>query len=1579
VPDDVLGRPLAMRSHEPRPEPLPGAGPRRPTVPAPGGSTTADGLSIARAAIDRPADDAPVIAQVPEVAADPPAAGTGWPRSATDGAGPGIARTPASPRLGWVVVDPSPVSSGDEPAAGSTPGADPAAAGETAAAGPADEEPAADGTAADGTVADGTAAEEPAAGEPVAEERVAEVPMAEEPVTEVPAADVTAADVTAADVPGEERHEVPAPVEAAPAGPDGRATVPAPGPPDAGSRRPPGVLDEWWATLAALPLPDTLLGEGDLAAESLDLTHAHPSGLATLLAGRPTRLSSLFRERAAHSAARQRARQIRRTVGDLAEERGVRAGYLALGLVSWWSVDGGRGGERAGSTVRAPLLLRGCELHPRGAGHDDYELRLVPAVAVNPEVLRRLREDHRLRLDSDALGGLAFGPEGFDPGPVYEHLEDVCIDVPGFGIDQRLLVGSFTAGSGALLRDLDTAAPALRAHPLVGPLVAAPVREPETGPGTRPEAGPEGGAEARRPYSGGDEPPEPDLCVLPLDPAQRRAVRAARQGASLAVQGPPGTGTTQTLAAALVAMIGAGRRVLVLTPHRASSRTLLSRLTSAGLADLVLDLHDGVGDQGALLGALATDLAATVSGDAAERAARVARTAGDGDAAAVLAATATLAGSSAALHAVREPWGVSAYDAMEALAALMATDVAPCTRVRLGADVCRRLDAAARERLRSDLHKAAEAGAFTLTRLDTRWLGAAVRTDDDARQALAAAVTARDGVPRARRLMEAVADAAGIAHATTAEGWRPQLELLCGVRDTLDSMLPAVYEQPLEELIAGTDAAGTPGTGRFARRALRRRARALVRPGVHLKDVHRMLLVAQDQRARWQAVSAGGGWPRVPTGLAEAGAAVESVLQALAVLTERLAGTQTPALAGLPLDQLADRLGDLAADRDGLASQPERTVLVERLAAAGLGDLIADLRDRRCAAEDVDGELDLAWWTSVLEAIIRSDPRLARHDPAHLAGALEELRSCGDRLAVAGLARVRAAVSARAKVVAESVPSQVAWLQAEVQRGHRSTWPADLFRRAGDLIAALRPVLVMSPDAVARWLPAAVAGRPLFDAVVVDDAGQVGMPEAAAAIARARSAVIGGDPAGLPPATGRPSVLAALAPRVESYRLDRDHRVRDGRLLTAPRREYPGPWTATPGAAASPPLRLEHVWESAEQRAAAAAAGAAAGTDAEVRRVLDLVTEHAGRRPGESLMVVTLGARHAERIEEALRAEVALRPELARWLEVHWTGRISESFAVRPVHQLCGLERDAVILSLGIGRTAHGRVLHRFGVLDGSYGRACLTAALTRARRRITLVSSFTAGDLDPDRLRTDGSRMLWSLLALAEDPDLRGDHRPVAVEADEAPDVPALHDPLVADLRDRLAVAGLPVGAGIDAPDWPLPLVVADPQVPGQLLLAVDVDNEQHAACRSVGVREVLRREAFERAGWTYVRVAAMDLFCDPAAEVERVRRAWRAAGGRTEHETAATGLVIVGRPKVRATWPGVPIGRPVGDYPPEQLRLVAGWVLTDGVERGVEGLVAAVCEVLQLVLRGPRVEALVSQAARDVLGGGRTGTLEP
>ncbi len=1319
-------------------------------------------------------------------------------------------------------------------------------------------------------------------------------------------------------------------------------------------------LDAWRESLAAAHLPDTLLVLGDAAAGALDLTNAHPSGLATLLAGRPTRLSMLIREPEAHAAARRRARAIRATAGSSSADRGMRAGYLAAGIASWLPaatagllVDAVAPGTEP---ITAPVLLRGCTLRPRDAGHDDYDLDLEDAAVVNPRLVRRLELEYGVGLDGDALGHLAFGLQGFDPRPVHARIEELCAAVPGFRIETRLLVGVFTSGSGALIADLDGAEPALMAHDVVGPILRGAPAVAENGPVTLRQVTPRVVADADPQTA-----PEADAAVVDLDPGQRRAVAAVLGDEHVVVEGPPGSGLTHTLAAGIAGLVARGRRVLVVTPHRATADAMISRLRVAGLGEAVLDLHDGAGDRSQVLAGLRTSLEAARGAEAQASVETGAGVRGANDR--VLArwreASSGLAEATAAVHELREPWGVSAYDAMVALAGLMAGPHAPRTRVRLTHEVTRRLGTERREALRADLRDVAGLGAFTLTRVDTRWLDARVRSDQDAEHALAAAVAARDGLGRARRDMAGVCASAGLSAAKAACDWRPRLDLLVGVRDSLDILLPAVFEQPLGDLIEAVGPDGGPvEAGRLTRRSLRRRAKHLVRPGVHVEDLHTALVAAQEQRVRWLELAEAGGWPRVPTGLTDAQVAVESVEGALAVLTHALEGTGTPDLLTLPLDKLEQRLADLAADPDGVRDQPRRTLLLDRLRDAGLGDLLGDLRLRRCEAEDVDGELDLAWWTSVLEAIIRADTRLARHDAQRLRDLVDGLREADARLVAAAATRAAAAAVTGARPVLDAHADQLRWLQAEVVRGQRSAWPHDLFRRAPDVVGALRPVWVMSPDAVARVLPPAVVGEPLVDVVVVDDAGQVGMAEAASAIARGRRVFAAGDRRRLPPATGGPSVLTALADRLPVHRLDRGHRARDVRLVSPLRSSYPEGWRCMPGACVEAPFTLVHVPDGVG--VPAPGEDFAVSSQQEVRRVVELVAEHAATRPGQSLLVVTLGARHAERIEEALRSAVTDLPHLARWLDVHWTGDLDEPFLVRPVHRIAGLERDAAIVSVGLARTPHGRVLHRFGVLDGRFGRACLLAAMSRSRRRTTLVCSFTADDLLPERIRTDGARMLREVLAAAG-----GASGPETV-GDAGGPAAAPQDALVADLCSRLVAAGMPVVPRVAAPDWPLDIAVLDAMVPGRRLLAVELDGPAYARCPSLRLRDRQRRQAWERAGWVHVRVAAMDLFCDPEAEVERIHDAWRAAGGLPAVIVPAD--VLPQLPPVRAPFPDVATGLPPSAYGAGELEAVAGWVVSDGVRRADEEVASVVREALGIVERGGRTDAEIAAAVRVV-----------
>jgi hypothetical protein len=145
--------------------------------------------------------------------------------------------------------------------------------------------------------------------------------------------------------------------------------------------------------------------------------------------------------------------------------------------------------------------------------------------------------------------------------------------------------------------------------------------------------------------------------------------------------------------------------------------------------------------------------------------------------------------------------------------------------------------------------------------------------------------------------------------------------------------------------------------------------------------------------------------------------------------------------------------------------------------------------------------------------------------------------------------------------------------------------------------------------------------------------------------------------------------------------------------------------------------------------------------------------------------------------------------------------------------------------------------------------------------------------------------------------------------------------DALVADLRDRLTALGLPVFPGLDAPDRRIDLALGDAQGRGECCWR-STWTARHAGLVGVRLRERQRREALERAGWTFLRVAALDLFCDRAAKSSGSarrggRRVARCRRGRRLPQRASSSAA----PRARINRPDVPVGRPIDGYTPDEL----------------------------------------------------------
>jgi very-short-patch-repair endonuclease len=1201
----------------------------------------------------------------------------------------------------------------------------------------------------------------------------------------------------------------------------------------------------WVAALTDLGGRNTLLYYKDRRSGTLDLAAADPQALAQFWRTGSIRLTKLFRDVDERADAIRRMQVIYRKARELLEERGIRAAYLAIGIARW---------DELFLTPAAPVMLRGLTITPTRARHDDFDLALEDEAEVNPVLLHKLATVYGA--DTEKLAD----ERGEQLGPLLRAAAHGA-EVPGFDITDRQVIGTFTYAKLPMVRDLQAAGELLADSDVVAAIAGDPQAQE---------------------LLCADDDAEPaldslgeDYSVLDADSSQRSAIATVLAGRSLVIHGPPGTGKSQTIGNLIAALVARGRKVLFVAEKRAAIDAVLSRLRNVDLGEMVLDIHEGTRDRQRI----ARDLGATL-----ELAVQAATPEDKSLRRRLADRQRRLSEHVTALHEAHPPWGLTPFAVQSALLGVPAQ---ARTSIRLPA--VEQISGDGADQIRDELREFAHLGGFTLRPDSTPWFGAALRTNADVQRACELATRlSTDSLPRlANRLAKASAQSDLRPPASYAQA-RERMELYAAIERTLGVLDPAVYAADPAALAAAADGGGAnPPFGE--RHALRKRARALYtgQDKPSRTDLVAALTEAARQRSDWQRQQlptagappqAGAGLPALPTGYRELVQLHEECAHQLSALGSFLL---------LPDDAVEEALAALIADADTAWKLPRLYALAARFGQLNLGPLLDELARREASPELAAAIFDHAWYASILDQIRVRDPRYA----AERGRALDEIASDFRERDVAYLAenrrRVKHAWAQRLRETQDEHPLQARVIrkQAALRRGHLPL--RRLLDQAGDVLFALKPCWAMSPLIVSQVLPAAR----LFDVVIFDEASQIVPADAIPSIMRGHQIVVAGDDRQLPPTNffrqvgdGEPvddeddqlvsfeagfeSVLDALRPLLPTAALAWHYRSRDERLVAFSNNHiYGGALTTFPGVFRDDCLRHVVVKQTPEP-------GQEVSVIAEVDRVVGLVLEHARIKPAESLGVIALGIKHAERIDSALREAIAEHPEL----EAFFAEEAAEPFFVKNLERVQGDERDAIILSIGYGKHRDGRMRYQWGPLLRDGGERRLNVATTRAKHRLTVVSSFSSHDIDPNRLTKAGARLLADYLEYAS---LGG----TAAEASGASDLTGFE----ADVRDRLAQCGITVVPQYGVGGYRVDFAAAHPDDPDRMVLAIEADGASYRRSGSVRDRDRLRGEHLQRLGWGFHRVWSTNWFHDRDAEVAKLKSAYQQAVAAVDPQAAA------------------------------------------------------------------------------------------
>jgi very-short-patch-repair endonuclease len=434
------------------------------------------------------------------------------------------------------------------------------------------------------------------------------------------------------------------------------------------------------------------------------------------------------------------------------------------------------------------------------------------------------------------------------------------------------------------------------------------------------------------------------------------------------------------------------------------------------------------------------------------------------------------------------------------------------------------------------------------------------------------------------------------------------------------------------------------------------------------------------------------------------------------------------------------------------------------------------------------------------------------------------------------------------------------------------------------------------------------------------------------------------------------SILEAME-RVVGTRKKRllwHYRSRDERLIALSNIEiYGNSLTTFP--ASDTPDALRHVLVTTGKNKTVASGS----QNNEAVEVIELIKQHMKTHPTESLGVITFGIKHLEKLEMALALACREDKKLDAWLE----DETRERFFMKNLERVQGDERDAIIISTGYGKDENGKMNLRWGPLTSAQGRRRLNVAISRAKKRMTLVSNFTIADLGDLKI-TEGTgvELYKKFLDYVSNDG--------ASYQNASSTIPLNSFEL--DIKRRLEAEGLKLVSQFGVCNYRIDFAVRDPKNPDNFVLAIEADGASYHSGHIARERDRLRQMLLEDRGWTFHRIWSTDWFSNPDREVSRVLDAYRRVldGVVVEGDDfEVDGDEVLEAPVRALPHPGLGYGRPITDYSWRQIDEVVRYILSDGLLRTDDEVIQeASREIFGFKQTGSRIKKLLTESINRI-----------
>jgi len=1310
------------------------------------------------------------------------------------------------------------------------------------------------------------------------------------------------------------------------------------------------VSNEWRTAVVDFTRRNTLLVfKAGTATIPISLTAESPIGL--LLNGGTAGLSTLLDPKTSLEAANKTADKLNKKQIYFLEELGVSPINLAIGLAKWDEPalpDDDNKSKRA----NAPVFLLPLEMEKSKLGGDTWKLRATQDLKVNGVLIHAAKS-----------AGIEFNEEQFLeslPEPLsleiliakFDELQNQLNGLRDFSLETSINLAAFSYQDEAIYRDLAD----------VEAIIASDVVRALAGDG---EAILKLQNIREVPIDAPDRrSPSLENLILDADSSQIEAINSALAGNTLVIEGPPGTGKSQTISNLLAECLAQNKKVLFVAQKRAAIDAVLKRLSEKGLDALVLDVHEASrGPQ------VAAQLAASYSNMRQTPPVDLSKVHEE-----LVTSRDQLVGMRDAF--VEESRGLG-LNLVELRSLYYSIPIGFSPDWQINPDLLSRLSKEDHRAVKSAITAIADSGGFSeeFETSSESWNVNLVRTKsdltaliDESRKFETLTLGRLEELAGNRiSSMDSVSDLVHQARRVALGGW-------------LASIAPKLTKKPRSTALLAPMRAAR-GLNVDESLTWVKKLKGTISASYLLPKDQQLALEVLERYLELQSL----GDP-AQTFNDVAGLNAQDWQESLDITALSLRLIQS--VQGLDLDSISAR--DFAAHLNRLSRDARQFKIAtfwenfDLLASKGLEGLIPNLGDQGAGkglkSDDFEKVFDAAASRSLIESALSYDSKLQGMDSQTLERASQRFKASDKRHIDQNALKIRRITATNFKTAVDKHPLESIFLEGEARKKRAHKPLRALITKAPNLMFAAKPIWAMSPIQVASYLPR----RQMFDLVIFDEASQVKPEMAIPAIMRGQTLVVAGDSNQLPPtnffsgggleylgediaddeleSTTRDSesILEAMERVIGSKkrRLLWHYRSRDERLIALSNIEIYGNSLTTFPASDSHDA-VEHVLVLNGKHLKVATNS----QNDEVEKVLDLIRLHLREHPDESLGVITFGTSHLRKLELALHQERARNTELDNWLDL----QIVEPFFLKNLERVQGDERDAIIISTGYGKDANGKMNLRWGPLNSENGRRRLNVAITRAKRRMTLVTNFTLAELSNQNVRSGTGVELFKKFL-----DYMGNK---GAEYQHASSLVPMN-PFELDIKRKLEAQGISLVSQFGVGGYRIDFAVRDPRDPDKFVLAIEADGASYHSGHIARERDRLRQMLLESRGWKFHRIWSTDWFRDPDAEVRKVVESYRAAiSGDLLTEPDEPPVAVLKVP-ARAT-PRRILEKPacwggsIDEYTPDHLDRVIMFIQSDGLLRENQEIMREAREILGFSRDGSRIRVALEGSIKRVNSG--------